>query len=117
MYSDLKERIDEIYVRFTEELPDPTSVCLFMKDIQIIIDEYEQKFKGCVCWSAEDFITRAQERFGFTDYKEDDAQADLEEMIDNHDCNYGITWDTLDYYIERRLPDDWEIPEENDDNL
>jgi hypothetical protein len=108
MYSDLKERILPLIYDVTS----PTG-----REIVKILDEYEKKFKGCICWCTEDFITRAEEKFGFTDYKEDDAQADLEKMIDNYDCNYyGITWDTVDYYIERRLPDNWEIPEEKEED-
>jgi hypothetical protein len=104
MYSDLNERIEQIYIRFTEELPDPTSVCLFMKEIQPIIDEYEQAAKESIRWKAEDFLDRALEAHGYDLYTEDEAQEDLEEMIDSHDCNYGITWNTLDYYILQRIP-------------
>jgi L-fucose mutarotase/ribose pyranase (RbsD/FucU family) len=104
MYSNLNEKIEQIYIRFTEELPDPTSVCLFMKEIQPIIDEYEQAAKESIRWKAEDFISRAKEAYDFVDYTEDQAQEDLEEMIDSHDCNNGITWSTLDYYISQRIP-------------
>lgn len=61
--------------------------------------EFEQYKKESIKWGAEDFIDRAKD-IGY-EISEDKAQECLEEMIDNHDCNNGITWDTLDYYIEQ----------------
>ena len=100
MYSDLKERI----VPLIREL-DNTQFGAGKKILDII-DEYEEKFKGCICWSKEDFLDRALEAHGYDLYTEDEAQEDLEEMIEKHDCNYGITWDTLDDYIIQRIPKD-----------
>jgi len=60
-------------------------------------EEFEQYKKESIKWGIEDFISRAED-IGYT-ITEEDAQNSLEDMIDNHDCNYGITWETLDYYI------------------
>lgn len=57
----------------------------------------------CIQWSVDDFKSRA------IDYKGDDweeyydknkfKQA-LAEMIYRHDAENGITWDTIDYYLD-----------------
>lgn len=68
-----------------------------------------------IYWSTKDFETRAEENFD--ELKSDNPKEfehltsweqfydksmfaeKLEHMIKTHDCNYGITWDTLDDYI------------------
>ena len=49
--------------------------------------EFEQYKKESVKWSVRDFTT-------YDGYKisKANAQIALEEMIENHDANYGITW-------------------------
>lgn len=91
MYSDLKDRIVAL-------LPNHNKGGM-SDDIIKILDEYEQRFKGCIEWSAEDFIILA-EQDGIV-LNEEEAQEMLEEMIDNHDSDYGITWSTLKYYIDK----------------
>jgi len=93
MYSDLKERV----VPLLREI-DSTQFGAGKKILDII-DEYEQKFKGCICWSIDDMIQEAREE-GW-ELSEDDAQAALEEMIDDHDANNGINWNTVSYYINK----------------
>ncbi len=112
MYSDLRSKIDKIYIRFTEELPDPTSVCLFMKEIDPIIEEYELRMKGSVSWSIEDLQHTAfnlKKPYTLSDQL---AQEILEKMIDKHDASIGITWDTLEYYVQEYRPE--EIEDEDD---
>lgn len=55
-----------------------------------------------ITWSVEDFISKAIDEKGeswenFYD-KLKFAEA-LNDMIDNHDCNYGITWETVKDYL------------------
>jgi len=58
----------------------------------------------CVRWSTEDFkhqaimATSAEEWDLY--YNKDMFQPALEEMIRKHDASVGITWDTIDYYLE-----------------
>jgi len=61
------------------------------KDLQ---HEFEQYKLESIKWSANDFISLEDDY----DITEEQAQAALEEMIQDHDCNYGITWDTVRYY-------------------
>ena len=58
--------------------------------------EFEQYKLESIKWSVEDFT--AQDRYDIT---EEQAQIALEEMIQNHSCNYGITWETLEYYTHK----------------
>jgi len=90
MYSDLKERIKQIL-----EKDDATWV---YDDIFKVCDEYEQRMKGCIEWSAIDIIDRAKD-VNMQVPTEDEAQEILEKMIEDHDCNLGITWDTIDGYL------------------
>ena len=61
-----------------------------------LLAEFEQYKKESIKWCIDDFID--QDRYSIT---EEQAQRALEEMIQNHDCNYGITWNTLEYYINK----------------
>jgi hypothetical protein len=93
MYSDLKERI----MPFLREMDDIYSGT--NQKIITILDEYEEKMVGAIRWSTDDMIHQAaQEGWQLSD---GDAQAALEEMINDHDANYGITWDTVHYYINK----------------
>ena len=60
--------------------------------------EFEQYKRESIKWGCEDFIQRAED----TGYKcsKKEAQKLLEEMIHKHDCEVGITWFTLDYYLQ-----------------
>jgi hypothetical protein len=61
-------------------------------------EEFEQYKRESIKWSWEDFVERAKD----TGYKcsRKEAQTLLEEMIRKHDCEIGITWFTLDYYLQ-----------------
>lgn len=55
------------------------------------------KDKIALVWSTEYVINRAKE-IGVT-ISEDDAKNVLQQVLDNHDRNYGVTWEILDNYI------------------
>lgn len=59
--------------------------------------EFEQYKLESIKWGIEDFIDLEVDGF---EINEEQAQEALEEMIHQHDCNYGITWDSLSYYVE-----------------
>lgn len=68
-----------------------------------------------IFWSTEDFEARAESNFndlkvenpeefkGFENweqfYDKTKFPFELQQMIGAHDCNYGITWETVDAYI------------------
>lgn len=61
--------------------------------------KHEQYKRESIKWGVGDFMGRAKDT-GYT-ISRAKAQDSLEEMIRRHDCNFGITWDTLDFYIQQ----------------
>jgi hypothetical protein len=65
-----------------------------------------------IYWSVEDFENQAKQRYDIhlKDYPKAETWEDvydketfedaLESMIDNHDCNYGISWETVNFYLD-----------------
>ena len=75
----------------------------FEEKYNSLLAEFEQYKRESVKWSVEDFTDYA----GFEITKEK-AQEALEEMISKHDAGLGITWNTVEYYLEeygRRIQD------------
>jgi FtsZ-binding cell division protein ZapB len=65
--------------------------------------EIEAFKKRSVSWSIEDFKGRAEQLEGEywnLTYNESKFQESLEAMIHQHDATIGITWDTIDAYLE-----------------
>lgn len=70
-------------------------------------DLLRKKAKQSISWSVDDFQALAIEKCNDNDeqlwgqyYNKDMFEAALEDMISHHDCSVGITWDTVDYYLE-----------------
>lgn len=59
--------------------------------------EFEQYKKESIKWSRYDILDHGLEGYRITERQ---AQYALEAMIKNHNAEYGITWDTVEYYIE-----------------
>jgi len=56
-----------------------------------------------VWWSVEDLEHRAAEQEDLEEeklYDRSKFESALDTMIHNHDCNWGISWDTLDVYLD-----------------
>lgn len=98
MYSDLKERI----MPFLREMDDIYSGS--NQKIIAILDEYEERMKGAIEWGADDMSHIASESNPPWVMSEDEAQAALEEMIDDHDATIGVNWETVAYYVEKYRP-------------
>ena len=58
---------------------------------------HEQYEKESIKWSAEDFVNQGE--IIDIEITEENAQLYLERMIEKHDCNFGITWSTIDEYL------------------
>lgn len=82
--------------------PDHTDLVSRYMVLQKAYRALEKKYKKLeetsVTWSVLDFM----------DYESDDyeiskkqAKSALKEMIKDHDCNVGITWDVVDFYYEK----------------
>ena len=61
-----------------------------------LLKEFEQYKLESIKWGVSDFTE--YELPGWQISKEQ-AQDALERMIHNHDCNYGIDWNSIEYYI------------------
>ena len=49
-------------------------------------------------WSTINVQQRAKEAYAL-DLTDDQAWDILQRIKDNYDCNYGVTWDTIDFYL------------------
>jgi hypothetical protein len=68
--------------------------------------EFDQYKKESVKWSVNDFLW-------YDGYKisEENAQIALEEMISKHDAEDGISWSTVEHYLDKygeRIEEDQE---------
>jgi galactose-1-phosphate uridylyltransferase len=62
-----------------------------------LLKEFEQYKKESIKWSVEDFTEYEHPEFTINDQQAQDA---LERMIRKHDASLGISWNTIEYYIE-----------------
>lgn len=80
-------------------------------DLSLILIHYvgqvEKEFQAfkerSVTWSVDDFTKRAEDLSGETwefIYNKNLFQEALESMIRQHDATIGITWDTIDVYLD-----------------
>lgn len=83
--------------------------------LELVLKILDEIGRRTIRWDIEDFKHRAielyemendLEEYDGTDgkwkemYDENKFEGALEEMISDHDCNNGITWDTIDYYLD-----------------
>lgn len=60
--------------------------------------EFEQYKRESVKWSVADFTDMEAEGWSIT---KEQAQEALEDMISNHDAEYGIGWTNVEDYLQR----------------
>ena len=73
-----------------------------------LVKELCDQLANSVTWGVEDFEQRAMENCDCEEnnetwketYDEGKFKKALSEMIRQHDCNNGITWDTINYYLD-----------------
>jgi hypothetical protein len=76
--------------------------------LELALQIVQELSTGAIQWGIEDFKQRAIENLNLDDddeswkqiYDETKFPEALEQMIYHHDCNNGITWDTIDYYLD-----------------
>lgn len=86
-------------------------------------EEYLKELsKRCIIWSVEDFISQAEQRWDsdfnmkkypsaikWQDiYDESKFQNALHEMIQKQDCEYGITWESINFYLDKYCLKDYD---------
>jgi len=68
-------------------------------------DLLREKAQESISWSVEDFECLAKQNCNDDDawdqyYNKNMFESALHKMIEKHDASIGITWDTVDYYLE-----------------
>jgi len=74
-----------------------------IKSFEKFITTTENYNNRSISWSVEDFKGRAEQNYGKTwetTYDESKFEESLHHMIRSHDPEIGITWDTIDYYLD-----------------
>jgi uncharacterized protein YdiU (UPF0061 family) len=69
-----------------------------------VVHEFNSLSDSCVMWSEDDFqqmaIQKTNEEEWDQYYNKDMFSMTLKEMIYKHDASIGITWDTVEYYLD-----------------
>jgi len=82
-----------------------------------LLKEFRQYKLESIKWGVKDFTSLEVDG---QEISEENAQIALTDMIRHHDCNNGITWDTIDYYFSKYSNEVEEGKEawnnDNDDN-
>jgi len=92
--SDVESRLNKHLIRLGNCDYYPAS--LVKKELERLSDE-------CIRWSEEDFKTQAINHKGNEweeYYDEEQFSYALCQMTYKHDASIGITWDTVDYYLD-----------------
>lgn len=79
----------------------------YKKRLEDLQKEFDQYKKESIKWSTEDFTSFEKSEDTFYSITEKNAQELLEDMIKHHDASLGITWDTVESYLQN-----WEIENE-----
>lgn len=67
-----------------------------------LVEKYRNGYRG-IFWGIADFEAKAKEKEecdGNIKYDRDLFETALDKMIDSHDAEQGITWDTISYYLD-----------------
>lgn len=68
----------------------------YKKAYEELLSEFEQYKNESIKWGVEDFTEYQMDGISITD---EQAQEALERMIYKHDACYGISWETVEYYL------------------
>ena len=71
------------------------------KELVEILEILTDENKIYICWSIKDIIERGKENN--IKVSDQNAQKILKNINDKHDCNYGISWNTIDCHIDEFL--------------
>ena len=81
------------------ELQEHTSRLIKSKSKRALLNDDAEGNTISIVWSIDDVMERAKQ--DEKEITEDQARKVLKMMKDNHDCNYGITWETISAYIDQ----------------
>ncbi|MCP4254998.1 MAG: hypothetical protein GY775_16650 [Candidatus Scalindua sp.] len=74
-----------------------------IKKLYAYFDKQDDLRERSITWSIEDFEGRAEQMYGKeweTTYNENKFPEALKQMMRRHDANNGITWETIDVYLD-----------------
>lgn len=76
------------------------------KEVQKVIQKvWEHRI--AIVWNSQDIIEYAEQMDMIID--EEAADEILEDILNHHDCNYGVTWDVISSHIEDKYVDESKI--------
>ena len=81
------------------ELQEHTSRLIKSKSKRALLNDDAEGNTISIVWGIDDVMERAKQ--DEKEITEDQARKVLKMMKDNHDCNYGITWETISAYIDQ----------------
>ena len=64
-----------------------------------LIEKHRDGYKG-IYWHPNDFEMKAMNQLNPTIYDKSKYEDALDHMLRHHDCNNGITWDTISFYLD-----------------
>ena len=99
------EQITHAWVRLSEEGQWIISLDYCGDDERYTRIALERPLEYTMGWTVEDFVHRAAEieesnRGGKTLYDPSKFEEALHCMVNNHDANMGISWDTVDFWLD-----------------
>lgn len=99
-FEDIEYELRKASIQWSKQKNDIPVVPLHVA-LEMIIDFKSRSIE----WSVADFQAWAMDTYGKGKWKKiydpSKFQYALETMIKQHDCTIGITWETIDYYLNQ----------------
>ena len=103
LHSDDAESLIESDEQFFDAIENKLYIGIEVGQIETDITKeiIENSGRGIICWSIKDFEGRANSinKEDGTEFDESKFPIALERMISRHDSCNGITWETVDFYL------------------
>jgi hypothetical protein len=106
----LINKLDRAINIFESELLSAKEYNVALKLLKEVKEELPDIHENCIQWCTSDFESRAREteemeaKINQSEviqrYDRSKFELALNNMVRKHDCNLGITWDTVDYYLD-----------------
>lgn len=103
------EHILQVAANAWDKLSEEEKYKVQVVPLELVLAQLQELRKRSVIWSVEDFESRAIHQLDLGDddetwkekYDETKFDEALMQMIHDHDCNYGITWNHIDEYLDQ----------------
>jgi len=94
----LNAALSSVFVDY-KQFPDWV-VKIYDEGEQTIEEELTEKLGNSIVWGVADFEMMATQMEDPDSYDPKLYPVGLERMIHKHDASYGITWDSVEYYLD-----------------